>query len=115
RTDRRIECEEMAFIQPLLFRLLGGRWKLISLARQVVFLAHMGSLQDGMHSAWLHSSREERRRAEIIFISLYPDCRAGFFFFWDDLWLAFGNTTCLLPSTKPVREPNVLTKIDKLP
>src|SRR5229473_8316499 len=94
----------MAFIQPLLFRLLGGRWKLISLARHVVFLAHTVSLQDGMHCAWLHSSREERRRAEIIFISLYPDCRAGFFFFWGDLWLAFGNTACLLPSTKPVRE-----------
>src|SRR6266853_4673845 len=94
----------MAFIQPLLFCLLGGRWKLISLARQVVFLAHTVSLQDGMHCAWLHSSREERRRAEIIFISLYPDCRAGFFFFWGDLWLACSNTAYLLPSTKPVRE-----------
>src|SRR5690242_12107486 len=82
----------MAFLQPLLFRLLGGRRKLISLARQVVFLAHTVALQDGMPCAWLHSSREKRRRAEIIFISLYLDCRAGFFFFWGDLCLACSNT-----------------------
>src|SRR6266566_191940 len=94
----------MAFIQPLLFRLLGGKRKLISLAHRVVFLAHMGFLQNGMHSAWLHSSRDERRRAQIICISLYLDCPADFFFFWDDLWLAFDNTAYLLPSTKPVRE-----------
>src|SRR5229473_4251263 len=100
----------MAFIQPLLFRLLGGKRKLISLAHQVVFLAHMGFLQNGMHCAWLHSSRDERHRAQIIFISLYPDCRAGFFFFWGDLWLACSNTAYLLPSTKPVRESRFLSK-----
>src|SRR2546429_9860277 len=77
----------MTLIQPLLFRLLGRRWKVISFARQVVFLAHSVSLQNGMHSPWLHSSGDERRRAHIIFILLYLDCRVGFFFSWDDLWL----------------------------
>jgi hypothetical protein len=63
-----------------------------------------------MPPAWLHFSSEERRKAQIIFISVYLDCRVGFFFSWDDLWLALGNSTCLLPSTKPVREPRIVSE-----
>ena len=81
--------------QPLLFRLLGCKWKFTGFARRVVFLGHTVSLQDGTHSTWLHSSRDERRRTHVIFISLYLDCRVGFFCSWDALWLAIGNTACL--------------------